>query len=263
MSTNRRTTQSRNGSKPATNRRGRQAAAETTTALTNAPEPASTENEETATDTASDIAMDTPVAGEQTEVSVSNAPERAANQEAAPVDASEVAPTPEDTEPTEPQPSQPQAGEPDAVADSVNEQTDGGEPATATDAPPADVSAESTRTKTAKPSKPTSARYEAACKAVSETNAAFLAALDRKAAALGTTRHNESVGVYGDSEDVRKLDAEIRRAKQTLEELLNRKRALKSSTPELEEIDRDVSRLRKARNEARAEKKAAAAELRL
>lgn len=118
-------------------------------------------------------------------------------------------------------------------------------------------------TKTAKAekvAKPTSPRYEAAAAEVSRTNQDFLAALDEKAALLGTTRVNESVGVYNHP-DAHKINEAIHHCRMELEALLERKRNLKVKVDGLDEVNEKVSLLRRQRDKARQEKKAAMAEL--
>ena len=77
---------------------------------------------------------------------------------------------------------------------------------------------------------------------------------------LGTVRINESVGVYFHP-DAEELDAEIKRVRAELDALLERKRNIKNRVAGLDEINREVSVLRRERDKARIEKKEAAEEL--
>ncbi len=98
-------------------------------------------------------------------------------------------------------------------------------------------------------------RYHKAAQEVGRLRKEFLAALDEKAKLLGVQRVGEAVPMRNDEID--ELDAEIKEARQKLEVLLERKKSLKQSTPELEEISARINRLRRERDEWRIEKQKA------
>lgn len=103
-----------------------------------------------------------------------------------------------------------------------------------------------------------SGRYDQAAAEVGRLRREFLAALDEKAALLGVERVGEAVRHR--SAAMEEMDAEIRAARDQLNSLLARKRELRGSSPELKEVSQRINRLRKERDAARHEKKAAYAE---
>jgi hypothetical protein len=101
----------------------------------------------------------------------------------------------------------------------------------------------------------TSPRYAAACAEVGRLRKGFLYALNRKAAILGVERVGEAVPVK--NQEIDAIDAEIREARQKLEDLIARKKQLKGASPELDEVNSEIREISRLRQAARIEKRAA------
>ena len=132
---------------------------------------------------------------------------------------------------------------------------------TQVEAPQAEETQKPTQDKEMKSEQPTSERYVAACRAVSATNRAFTESLKAKCQILGTSLKGESVGIRDASPELVALSEQIKAARQTLDGLLQQRREFMNVSPELETLNLKIAGLRKQRSLARAEKKAAAAEL--
>jgi hypothetical protein len=118
-----------------------------------------------------------------------------------------------------------------------------------------------TSAKAAKPERPASQRYEIACLEVSTANKAFHAALQERCRLMGTSLKGESCGIRNASPELAALNEQIKFAKQGLQILGEERRKLMTVSPELEAVNLKIAGLRKQRSIARAEKKAAAAEI--
>lgn len=100
-----------------------------------------------------------------------------------------------------------------------------------------------------------SPRYAAACAEVGRLRKGFINALNSKAVILGVDRVGEAVPVKNSEIDT--VDAEIRQLRERLEHLMARKKQLKGSSPELDEVNQTIRELSRQRQAARVEKKAA------
>lgn len=98
-------------------------------------------------------------------------------------------------------------------------------------------------------------RFNHACAEVSRLRKEFLDALDEKAALLGVERKGEGLATVNPEAEA--LNAQIKEARKRLDDLLKQKRELKGDSPELQEVNARISRLRKERETARWMKKVA------